>query len=455
MSLLSRLSRLLNRWRHSQLIVAVATGTGLALGIRIAGVALGYLTEVVLARLLGPSEYGVYSLVIAWVTLIALFPLLGFHHAVGRFIPQYIEQKECGRLYGIVRGSLLASLAASIALAAVGFVILYIVDTYFGVPYITAWYMGMLLLPVLGLLRLTRSVAVALRRVVLAFAPPLVRQPLLLIGFVFLLVRLGAPLSGVAALLAAVAAGLLVLGGQLGFLKHEGLPLADTGGTLYDWRVWLAVGLPLILFDTFSMALRQADLMMIGVLMTPADAGIYGAALKTTGQTIFLLVSVTAVVAPMLATLWTRQDRKGMQRVLYMAAHLSFWPALAFVLVLSLFSDFILGLFGEAFVAAQWPMIILGIGQLFNAGTGVVVSLMIVSGHHMTVTRVFGISALIYIILLFFGIQAFGLIGAAMATALTMALWNIWLNRLAWRDMKLHTSIVEAMIALVRRKRQT
>jgi O-antigen/teichoic acid export membrane protein len=308
---------------------------------------------------------------------------------------------------------------------------------------------------VLGVLRLTRSIAVALRRVVLAFAPPLVLQPLLLIGFVALLLVLGAPPTGVAALLAAVAAGLLVLGGQLGFLKRGGLPLANEAGTLYDWRVWLAVGLPLILFDAFSMALRQADLMMIGVLMTPADAGIYGAALKTTGQTIFLLVSVNAVVSPMLASLWTRQDHKGLQRLLYMAAHFSFWPALAFVLVLSLFSTFILGLFGEAFVAAQWPMIILGVGQLFNAGTGVVVSLMIVSGHHVAVTRVFGISALLYVILLFFGIQAFGLIGAAVATALTMALWNIWLNRLALRQLHLHTSIVEAMVAFLKRYQRT
>ena len=447
----SHLSRLLQRWRRSDLLKAVATGTGLALGIRIAGVALGYLAEIALARLLGVGEYGVYSLVVAWVTLIALFPLLGFHHAVGRFIPQYIEQKEGRRLHGVVRGSLLASLAASIALAAAGLALLYGLDAAFGVPYVWAWYAGMLLLPVLGLLRLTRSIAVALRRVVLAFAPPLVLQPLLLVGFIALLFVLGAPLTGVAALLAAVAAGLLVLGGQLGVLEREGLPLPHTGGTIFDWRVWLAVGLPLILFDAFSMALRQADLMMIGVLMTPADVGVYGAALKTTGQTIFLLVSVNAVVAPMLAAFWTRQDKKGLQRVLYMAAHFSFWPALAFVFVLSAFSSFILGLFGEAFVAAQWPMIILGAGQLFNAGTGVVVSLMIVSGHHVAVTRVFGVSALLYVILLFFGIQAFGLIGAAVATALTMALWNIWLNRLAWRRLHLHTSIVEAMVALPKR----
>ena len=337
-----RLSRLLQRWRRSDLLKVVATGTGLALGIRIAGVALGYLAEIVLARLLGVDEYGVYSLVVAWVMLIALFPLLGFHHAVGRFIPQYIEQEDGRRLHGVVRGSLLASLAASLALAAAGLALLFGLDAAFGVPYVWAWYAGLLLLPVLGLLRLTRSIAVSLRRVALAFAPPLVLQPLLLIGFVALLFVLGAPLTGVVALLAAVAAGLLVLGGQLGFLKRGGLPLPGSGSPLYDWRVWLAVGLPLILFDAFSMALRQADLMMIGVLMTPADAGIYGAALKTTGQTIFLLVSVNAVVAPMLAAFWTRQDKKGLQRVLYMAAHFSFWPALAFVLVLSLFSSFIL-----------------------------------------------------------------------------------------------------------------
>jgi len=64
---------------------------------------------------------------------------------------------------------------------------------------------------------------------------------------------------------------------------------------------------------------------------------------------------------------------------------------------------------------------------------------------------VFGVSALLYVILLFFGIQAFGLIGAAVATALTMTLWNIWLNRLAWRRLHLHTSIVEAMVALPKR----
>ena len=451
MSAFSHLSRLLQQWRHSQLLLAVATGTGLALGIRIAGVALGYVAEVVLARMLGASEYGVYSLIVAWVMLIALFPLLGFHHVVGRFIPQYIEQRDGRRLHGIVRGSIWSSLAASIALAVLGLGVLYLIDGVWGIPYVSAWYVGMLLLPVLGLLRLVRSIAVALRRVVLAFAPPLVLQPLLLIGIVALLFVLGAPLTGVAALLAAVAAGLLVLGGQLGLLKRGGLPLPHPESPLYDWRIWLAVGLPLILFDAFSMALRQADLMMIGVLMTPADAGIYGAALKTTGQTIFLLVSVNAVVSPMLASLWTRQDRKGLQRVLYMAAHFSFWPALIFVLVLSVFSTFILGLFGEAFVAAQWPMIILGVGQLFNAGTGVVVSLMIVSGHHVAVTRVFGISALLYVILLFFGIQTFGLIGAAVATALTMALWNIWLNRLTMRQLHLHTSIVEAMVALPQR----
>jgi O-antigen/teichoic acid export membrane protein len=205
-----------------------------------------------------------------------------------------------------------------------------------------------------------------------------------------------------------------------------------------------------MLFDLFSIILRRADLLMVGALMTPADAGIYGAALKTTGQTIFLLTSVNAVIAPMLASMYAKENKAGLQRLLYLAVHLSFWPALLFVGALILLSNFILGLFGPAFVAARTPMIILGVGQLFNAGTGVVVSLLIVTGYHNTATKVYGVSAALYILAAYVGILFWGLTGAAMATALIMAFWNIWLSALAWKKLGLHTSIFAAMRALPR-----
>jgi O-antigen/teichoic acid export membrane protein len=294
-------------------------------------------------------------------------------------------------------------------------------------------------------------VAVALRRVVIAFGPPQVVQPVLIVLILAGFVLLGHPGGALAAITAAGVARLLILLWQGGLLKRGGLPIPATSGPIFDLRIWMAVGAPLLLFDMFSIILRQADLLMIGVLMSPADAGIYGAALKTTGQTIFLLASVNAVIAPMLSSMYAKKDMAGLQRLLYMAVHLSFWPALIFVAALIFLANFILGLFGPAFLAARTPMIILGIGQLFNAGTGVVISLLIVTGYHKTATKVYGISAGLYLILAYIGIHFWGLIGAAVATALIMALWNIWLSILAYKRLGLHTSIIAAALARTKR----
>ena len=452
MKLLSEpLARFLKSRRTSGLLATVVTGTGLALIIRVLGVALGYISEVILARMLGAGDYGIYSLVIAWITLISLFALLGMHHAVVRFIPEYIAQEDGGRLRGVIYSSLGVALGLGVAIALAGSAALFIARTMIDIPDINAWLLGIWMIPLFALLRLTWGVAVALRRVVIAFGPPQVVQPVLIVLILAGFVLLGHPGGALAAITAAGVARLLILLWQGGLLKRGGLPIPATSGPIFDLRIWMAVGAPLLLFDMFSIILRQADLLMIGALMSPADAGIYGAALKTTGQTIFLLASVNAVIAPMLSSMYAKKDMAGLQRLLYMAVHLSFWPALIFVAALIFLANFILGLFGPAFLAARTPMIILGIGQLFNAGTGVVISLLIVTGYHKTATKVYGVSAGLYLILAYIGIHFWGLIGAAVATALIMALWNIWLSILAYKRLGLHTSIIAAALARTKR----
>ena len=444
------LSRLSHKWRTSNLLKTVVTGTGLALGIRVLGVGLGYAMEVILARMLGPDDYGVYSLVVAWITLTALFAPLGLHHAVVRFIPEYIAAKDGERLRGVIYGSGGVTLALGLLIAALGSGALMLIGRSVAIPGMTAWILGIWLLPLFALLRLTWAIAVSLRRVVVAFGPPQVIMPILLVLILAGFTLVGYPMVALAAVAAAGLARAIVLLWQAWLLKRGGLPIPSRSRPIFDMRLWLAVGLPLMLFDLFSIILRRADLLMVGALMTPADAGIYGAALKTTGQTIFLLTSVNAVIAPMLASMYAKENKAGLQRLLYLAVHLSFWPALLFVGALILLSNFILGLFGPAFVAARTPMIILGVGQLFNAGTGVVVSLLIVTGYHNTATKVYGVSAALYILAAYVGILFWGLTGAAVATALIMAFWNIWLSALAWKKLGLHTSIFAAMRALPR-----
>lgn len=440
------------RWRVFGEGVIVARGTAVGLVIRVAGIALAYGAEVALARLMGPDEYGLYGLVLAWMTLAALVPPLGLHHAVGRFIPAYIATGDGGRLRGVVKGSLGLTLGVGVVLAVAAFVFLIAQADRLVLPQPSAWYVGIGLLPLLALLRMVWAMAIALGRVAVALAPSLILEPVLVVLLAYGARALDLPaLATVVLGMAGLARGVeLVV--QAVLLIRRGWPLPGPTQTVYAFRLWLSVGLSLLAFDAFNLVLRQADLLLIGAMRTPAEVGIYGAALKTTGQVTFLLATTNAVVSPLMAAAWARQDRARLQRLLYLAAHLGFWPALAVVLGLGLLARPVLSLFGPAFVAAEVPLIILALGQLVNAATGVVVALFIVTGQHLRVTWVFGLSAALYVLLTYLGIRFYGLVGAALATAVIMAFWNIWLSADAARRLGLQTSIVAAVAALLPRR---
>ena len=109
---------------------------------------------------------------------------------------------------------------------------------------------------------------------------------------------------------------------------------------------------------------------------------------------------------------------------------------------LIIFARPILGIFGAEFVAARWGLTILVLGQLINVGVGSVGYLMIMTGHQNQSTYIFGFSALANVILNALLIPRFGTIGAAIATATTMALWNISLHFLVVKHLHVYPSIV-------------
>ena len=113
---------------------------------------------------------------------------------------------------------------------------------------------------------------------------------------------------------------------------------------------------------------------------------------------------------------------------------------------LILFADRVLGLFGSDFVAARWEMTILILGQLVNVGAGSVGYLMEMTGHHKKCAYVFGCSALLNLVLNGILIPTLGIMGAAIATAVTMALWNIWLHQLVVKHIGVQPSIISTFL---------
>ena len=91
-------------------------------------------------------------------------------------------------------------------------------------------------------------------------------------------------------------------------------------------------------------------------------------------------------------------------------------------------------LFGSEFGGAYWPLLILGLGQLANAGFGATAMLLNMTGFERDVTRVVAIAAGLNVGLNLALIPFFGVIGAAVATSVSLLFWNVWLWQVVrWR----------------------
>lgn len=95
------------------------------------------------------------------------------------------------------------------------------------------------------------------------------------------------------------------------------------------------------------------------------------------------------------------------------------------LLVILLFPEWLMSFFGEEFREASTALVILALGQFVNIATGSVGYLLSMTGHEKDVRNNVFVSAALGIGLGFALIPAYGLTGAASATAIAIASQNL------------------------------
>jgi O-antigen/teichoic acid export membrane protein len=196
-----------------------------------------------------------------------------------------------------------------------------------------------------------------------------------------------------------------------------------------------------MLVSSFLVVIQRSDLILVGAMIGPEEAGIYNAASRTAALVSFILSAVNAIAAPTIAKLYAEEKHNAMKELAKKIAQYVFWPSFIISLVLVLGSGFILSLFGSEFVEGKTILIILIVGQLVNASVGSVGYFMNMTGNQDQSAKVFGVSAVINILLNIVGIYLYGAVGAAVATAISMMIWNLWLYVLVKKNLNIDSSI--------------
>jgi O-antigen/teichoic acid export membrane protein len=188
--------------------------------------------------------------------------------------------------------------------------------------------------------------------------------------------------------------------------------------------VFLRESLPMLMSSSILILLGWMDTFIMGIYETEANVGIYNVSLKVATLSIFSLQAINSILAPKIAKSYADGDSQY-KRLISFSTKLNFFISGSIIVIIIVFHDFLLGMFGEAFKGGSIILFIFCGGQLVNSFSGSV-GVILQMIDKQKVYQNFMLAALfINLGLTFFLTPLYGGIGAAMATVFSMIFWNV------------------------------
>jgi O-antigen/teichoic acid export membrane protein len=164
---------------------------------------------------------------------------------------------------------------------------------------------------------------------------------------------------------------------------------------------------------------------ILGTLGQVSEIGIFQVANRTAVLIAFLLTSINTIAAPKFASLYYKGEMQALSKSARQSSALMVLAVTPLLVLMIIFPRTILGLFGPDFGDGALLLRLLSIGQFINVATGSVGYLLMMTGHERILNLNITIAAIIHLCLCLWLIPQMGALGAAIATALPIALVNL------------------------------
>ncbi len=390
----------------------------------------------------GAEGVGIYSLFNVLVSLFAILCTLGMASSTMQFIPKFLSKYEYGNLkrlawyHFIVSGSLSVLISLVLYLNS-SFLSMLFFQSYSNekliriiavfLPFYTMFLIGNNYIRGLSFIKLFeyfRSAHV---------------QMLGLIGIIIITTYctstcsvsrflefiepnyISVLISGVLFSLASILSWSVVFN-FLFFVKHEGHNVSEKILTL---RNTLSVSFPMLATAFSAIIMDRIDSLMLAYFYSNTEVGLYNVANKLAALVLFLIIPLISSVLTKISSAYWTQNTVKLNELINLTSRIMFWSSILVFFGLLIFSDFLLGLFGDEFIKAKMAMVFLSVGFFCNALFGLVEHLMNLSGNEKNLSLIFGFGLIINICLNYLLIPIYGIEGAAFSTMIGVLVWNI------------------------------
>jgi len=227
-----------------------------------------------------------------------------------------------------------------------------------------------------------------------------------------------------------------------------------------DVRALAGFCFPLLAANVFGVVAPRMDIMLLGYWASSQDVGLYLVAFQTAAILALVLGAFDVAFAPIMSQAWARKDNITF-RECYLAVHrITGMVTVPLFVVLVVFRDEILALFGRETGEGGLALTILALGYLLNAITGGASTVLLMTGRSRTVllnTVAYGIALVVGTALM---IPQWGILGAAVSASCALIglsilrVWQVWQNHSmfpwTWTMLKpLAAGVVMALVLII------
>jgi O-antigen/teichoic acid export membrane protein len=384
---------------------------------------VSFLAKLVIARILGPVDYGVVALGVTTMVIVSTVVLLGLNTGIGRYLPRYDDPEHR-------RGVLVSAFQIAVPLAIVAGIVVYvtapiIATVGFSDPSVTPILRVFgLIIPLAAVVRLTIGSAQGLQQVLPKVYIQNLVLPLTRFIAVLVMLGLGFGVLGVAwayaiAYTVAAVVGIYVL--------VQRTPLVSRAiDAVSMHRDLLTFSTPLVVSATMTLILSDIDTFMLGYFSSTRAVGVYNTVYPLAHLLIIAMSSFGFIFMPVVSKLYKNGDTTTIRRLYQIATKWIFLVTFPIFAIVVLFPTQTIRLtFGPKYVGGSLALVVLAVAFFTHAVAGPNADALMSIGQTRTIMYDNTLVAAVNVVLNLVLIPQYSILGAAVATAVSYVLLNV------------------------------
>jgi len=182
---------------------------------------------------------------------------------------------------------------------------------------------------------------------------------------------------------------------------------------------------PVLISNSMLLLIQWIDIIILGYFETSNTVGVYSVIMKISLFSSVILFSINSIVASEFSRLYSLEKMVDLRVLIKKSSKIIFFITIPILILIVYFSKSILGYFGFEFIMANKTLHILIAGQFINILCGSVGYILMMTEKQNIFKNIMIFATCVNIILNIVLIPKYSMNGAAIASSVSLILWNV------------------------------